>query len=140
MLVHTLAVRCPRCESSSGEDFFQNTVRQSRSIAGADILEGGLGSVEFDSQIWTCKKCMVRCVSDKEFEEQRWQAGLLNLTPEERKAEITRKTEEKAKEAQRAKEAEWQAIKEYTPSDWGYVAFGFLIIGLVISGIIYIVS
>lgn len=133
-------MRCPRCESSNGEDFFQNTVKQSRSVAGADIFEGGLGSFEFNSQLWTCKKCMVLCISDQAFEEQKWKASLLNMTPEEKKAEIAKRAEQKRKAETERKEAERQAIKEYTPSDWGYVAFGFLIIGLVITGIIYIVS
>lgn len=137
-------MRCPRCESSNGEDFFQNTVRQSRSVGGGDVLEGGLGSFEFDSQFWTCKKCMVRCVSDQAFEEQKWKASLLNMTPEEKKAEISRETERRAEQKRndviKRKEAERQAIKEYTLSDWTAVAFGFLIIGLVIAGIIYLVS
>ena len=87
-------MRCPRCESSNGEDFFQNTVKQTRFVAGADLLEGGLGSFEFDSKQWTCKKCMVRCVSEEAFQEQKWQAGLLNRSPEERK----RVTEERSRQ------------------------------------------
>jgi len=87
-------MRCPRCESSNGEDFFQNTVKQSRSVGGADIFEGGLGSFEFDSQQWTCKKCMVRCVSEGAFQKQQRQAKLLNMTPEERKAVLAEEEKE----------------------------------------------
>ena len=87
-------MRCPRCESSNGDDFFQNTVRQSRTVGGGNVLEGGLGSFEFDSQFWTCKKCMVRCVSDEVFEKQQRQAKLLNMTPEERKAVLAEEEKE----------------------------------------------
>lgn len=136
-------MRCPRCESSNGDDFFQNTVRQSRTVGGGNVLEGGLGSFEFDSQLWTCKKCMVRCISDKEFEEQKWQASLLNMSPEEKKVAIVRKTEEKAKEAKIEAKAEADRIKaemkEWSPSDWAASAFGMLILVLIIGGIWYIV-
>ena len=87
-------MRCPRCESSNGDDFFQNTVRQSRTVGGGNVLEGGLGSFEFDSQFWTCKKCTVRCVSDEVFEKQQRQAKLLNMTPEERKAVLAAEEKE----------------------------------------------
>jgi len=87
-------MRCPRCESSNGEDFFQNIVKQSRSVAGADLFEGGLGSFEFDSKQWTCKKCMVRCVSEEAFQKQQRQAKLLNMTPEQRKAVLVEEEKE----------------------------------------------
>lgn len=125
-------MRCPRCESSNGEDFFHNTVKQSRSVGGGDIYEGGLGSFEFDTKQWTCKKCMVRCISNQEFDRQKWEASLLNMTPEARKDEIARKDELK-------RIADKQAVKDMTPSEWGNFFFGLLIVGLVIAGIVFII-
>lgn len=126
-------MRCPKCESSKGEDFFQNTVRQSRTVGGADIFEGGLGSFEFDKQFWTCKKCMVRCVSDKAFEEQQWQAGLLNMSPEDRK----RVTEERT----RQKFIDEHGIEPLSDRESLPYVFGALIfLGLVVWGFVWALS
>ena len=87
---------------------------------------------------------MVRCVSDQAFEEQKWKASLLNMTPEEKKSEIARETvrraEQKRKDEIERNEAAWKELKETTPSEWGEVVGGLLVIGLVIAGIIYMVS
>lgn len=83
---------------------------------------------------------MVLCISDQAFEEQKWKASLLNMSPEEKKAEIAKRAEQKRKAETERKEAEWQALKETTPSEWGQAFGGLLVIGLVIAGIIYIVA
>jgi len=132
-------MRCPRCESSNGDDFFQNKVRQSRSVGGGDVLEGGLGSFEFDSQFWTCKKCMVRCISDKEFEEQKWQASLLNMTPEEKEVAYRRKVLERAQEAKRAQEAQREEMKNWNLFDWAMAGIGTLLFFSVVAGIWYLI-
>ena len=88
-----MSMRCPRCESEKSEDFFQNTVRQTRNVGGGDVLAGGAGSFDFDSKFLTCKQCMVRCVSDEEFKQQKWEIELLKMSSEERRLAVSAKAE-----------------------------------------------
>ena len=86
-------MRCPRCGSAKGEDFFQNTQRQPRSFGVATSGDGGggMGSYGIDESFWTCKKCMVRLVSDTAYERQQESARFIDMTPEEKQKELIRK-------------------------------------------------
>ena len=127
-LEHSIAMRCPRCESSNADDFFQNTVRQSRTVGGGAVLEGGLGSFEFDTKLWTCKKCMVRCVSEQEFEEQKWQSELMNMGSEERKKAVLDKVEAQKRESLEKFVAE-NGSEPF--SDWVVVPIALIVFGLI---------
>ena len=136
-LLHPYLMRCPRCESSDADDFFQNTVRQSRNVGGGDVLEGGLGSFEFDTKLWTCKKCMVRCVSEQEFADQKWQAELMKMGSEERKKAVLDKVEAQKRESLEKFVAE--NGREPYP-DWVVVPIALIVFGLIGYAIWYTIN